>query len=287
DLWKYTISSNEWTWVSGDSGYGSSHGLHGVKGVGSATTIPGGRSDFIAWADQSGLIWLFGGYGLDAKGSTGRQNDLWQYNPVNNIWTWVGGDSVELVPPSYGTLYKPSLTNKPGDRTTNTGWIDKSGNLWLLGGFCILRTTGGYCNDLWKYNIAANEWTWMSGSDSTFQNGIYGTQGIPDSANTPGAREYAMSWTDSNGDFWLYGGYNYGTSANVWNDLWKYSVATSEWTWVGGSNISNPASVSSTPDARNDAGSWTDNNGVFWLYGGSNNNGKMLADLWGYTPPAN
>ena len=47
----------------------------------------------------------------------------------------------------------------------------------------------------------------MSGSNTINQVGIYGTKGVPDAANVPGARYDSISWTDSDGNFWLFGGY--------------------------------------------------------------------------------
>ncbi len=46
--------------------------------------------------------------------------------------------------------------------------------------------------------------------------GFYGTKGVPDPANVPGAREFMATWIDDNGDFWLFGGFGFdgvGTSA--------------------------------------------------------------------------
>ena len=70
-------------------------------------------------------------------------------------------------------------------------------------------TTSGWLNDLWRYDPATNQWTWMSGSNTTGQTGVYGTKGVPDAANVPGARDASISWTDSYGNMWLFGGYGY------------------------------------------------------------------------------
>jgi hypothetical protein len=37
-------------------------------------------------------------------------------------------------------------------------------------------------------------------------NGNYGTLGIPNESNMPPSRRYPLSWTDFNGNFWLFGG---------------------------------------------------------------------------------
>ena len=86
----------------------------------------------------------------------------------------------------------------------------------------------------------AGEWTWMSGSDAgqnSEQSGVYGTLGVPAPGNTPGVREYALSWTDTNGNLWLFGGMvATGTQEDNLNDLWKFDPATNEWAWVSGSS---------------------------------------------------
>ena len=51
----------------------------------------------------------------------------------------------------------------------------------------------------------ANQWTWMSGTNSVDQPGIYGTKGMAAAANQPGGREGSVSWTDATGNLWLFG----------------------------------------------------------------------------------
>jgi hypothetical protein len=89
-----------------------------------------------------------------------------------------------------------------------------------------LTGTVGYLNDLWEYIPTTNIWTWMSGSNVTNFHGTVGTAGTTSTNNVPGARYGAMSWTDSSGNLWLFGGsgYNGGPSAaGLLNDLWDYN----------------------------------------------------------------
>ena len=72
-------------------------------------------------------------------------------------------------------------------------------------------------------------WTWVKGSNTGNQNGIYGPETRPYFTRvdwTPGARRGAMSWIDVQGEFWLFGGQGYdSTSASgdgYLNDLWRY-----------------------------------------------------------------
>ena len=87
-------------------------------------------------------------------------------------------------------------------------------------------TTYGYLNDLWRYDPATGQWTWMSGAETADQVGNFGSKGVPDAHNVPGARQYSVSWTDSVGNLWLFGGsVKVGTNINGHlNDLWRYEV---------------------------------------------------------------
>ena len=80
------------------------------------------------------------------------------------------------------------------------------------------------------------EWAWMAGNNTPNQKGIYGTRGVASPANTPGARNAATSWTDAEGNFWLFGGFAFDANGvqAVINDLWEFS--NGQWTWVSGSN---------------------------------------------------
>jgi hypothetical protein len=106
----------------------------------------------------------------------------------------------------------------PGSRNSSTSWSDSSGNLWLFGG-------SGYLNDLWKFNLAAGTWEWISGSNTPNVGGVYGTLGVASTGNMPGARAAAISWTDSSGNLWMFGGNGYDSSNTLGDlgDLWKYT----------------------------------------------------------------
>ena len=135
-------------------------------------------------------------------------NELWKYNPTTNQWTWVSGDNGSG---DYGTQGIASPANLPPPRYYSVSWTDGSGNLWLHGGnsyFPISAEQRNY-NDLWKYDPLVNQWTWMKG-DNTYVTpdapGVYGTQGIADAANKPGSRYQSVTWTDTFGNLWLFGG---------------------------------------------------------------------------------
>ena len=143
-----------------------------------------------------------------------------------------------------------------------------------------------------------DEWAWMGGSDTCLQRAVYGTKGVPDAVNVPGARFSSISWADSTGTVWMFGGIGYGSTTNsgYLNDLWRYNPATNQWAWVGGANTIDQRGVygiMGVPDAANVPGarcgsiSWTDGAGNLWLFGGygyGSTSIGSLNDLWRYDP---
>jgi hypothetical protein len=67
DLWQF--NGQEWTWVSG-ANQPNQEGVYGEKGVPDSNNVPGGREGALSWMDNSGNIWIFGGYGYPANNSS-------------------------------------------------------------------------------------------------------------------------------------------------------------------------------------------------------------------------
>ncbi len=299
DLWKYNISSGQWTWVSVDSTY-NGKGIYGVKGVATASNKPGAREHGVSWTDANDNLWLFGGIGYATTLKFSNLNDLWKYNINSGQWMWVNGDDTTSYSNIgvFGIKGIAAVSNKPGATEGSISWTDTNGNLWLFGGYSLL-------NALWKYNIGSGQWTWVSGDSISSQVGIYGTIGVAAASNKPSAREGCVSWADAIGNLWLFGGYgqdgnNGGSQAN---DLWKYDIGSGQWTWISGDSTNNHfgiygiqglAAVSNKPGSRMHSISWSDNNGNLWLFGGggySSINHGDLNDLWVFNtqplPPQN
>lgn len=336
DLWKFDPAIGEWAWMSGSSTVGSncpvistvancgSSGTYGTMGTAAAGNTPGGRYQAENWVDSSGNLWLYGGIGFDSAGKWGALSDLWEFSPSTSEWTWMGGSStvpgnavcnscISGYPPVPGTLGMPAAGNTPGGLWMAQNWTANNGNLWLFGGWGY--NTIGYAalpNDLWQFNPSSNEWAWMGGSSDFGSNtvsGTYGVLGKPAAGNTPGSRWLGASWTDTSGNFWLFGGQGYDASdpEGILNDLWEFNPSTNQWAWMGGSSTLNCANMPQTycnqpgvygtvgvPAAGNIPGSrflafnWRDLNGNLWLFGGqgfdANSNWNVLNDLWRYSP---
>lgn len=218
-------------------------------------------------------------------------------------WTWMRGSSTGSIVATYGSLGVSAPANDPGGRHGAACWTDASGNLWQFGGEGYATTTTfGWLNDLWKYNPASNEWTWMGGSNIINQNGVYGTLGVASTTNIPGAREFPTWWKDNTGNFWLFGGDGYDAIGG-WgrlNDLWKYDPVNSTWTWMSGSSIVNqngtygaitvPAPTN-VPGARHGGGAWVDASNNLWMFGGfgfpATGGDGYLNDVWRFNTTTN
>jgi N-acetylneuraminic acid mutarotase/RNase P/RNase MRP subunit p29 len=298
DMWMYDPGTQQWTWEAG-SNLANTASNYGT--VPAPANLPGGRSGGMVWTDSSGRVWLFGGLGRDSTNTgDGYLNDLWWYDPTSQEWTWDGVSNTAGAAGVYGTRGTADPGNVPGARAYASTWTDSTGRLWLFGGVSFNGVSTALFNDLWVYDPTSREWTWVRGSSSTDQQGMYGTQGAPASSNTPSARYGAQGWRDSAGRFWLFGGAGYGVdatnapAADVLNDLWMFDPTTQLWTWVGGTDVVATPGVYGTlgtpaagnlPGGRGGGIVWTDSTGQVWLFGGlgigvsAGGNGS-LNDLW-------
>ena len=116
----------------------------------------------------------------------------------------------------------------------------------------------------------------------------------------PAARQNAVSWKDSTGNLWLFGGYGLnGDStggAGIMNDLWEFTTSGT-WNFVGGTTIqtfnaegvygtkgSCPSGTTCFPGARYGATGFVDSSGNLWMFGGqgfgTTGTEGALNDLW-------
>ena len=122
----------------------------------------------------------------------------------------------------------------------------------------------------------ALSWTWISGSSSVAQSGVYGTQGTASPSNVPGARYYSVSWIDAADNLWLFGGLGYVGILGDLNDLWRFDGTN--WTWVSGGSSNGQSGVYGTLGTASPS---------LWLFGGfgvAAVGSGWLNDLWRFRP---
>ena len=285
DLWKYDINTNEWTRMKGDSIRGPS--VYGTQGIPSPSNTPGkSEEECSAWTDSLNNLWLLG---------SENYNDLWRFDISTLEWTWMNG-SPFISPANYGGQGVANSSNDPGSRYSYTKWKDLKGNFWLMGGVTDINSYG--LNDVWKYDLNINEWTWMSGPDTIEDPGSYQSNCIFSTINWPYSRfEQRSSVTDNCGRFWLFGGSN-NSSQVVLNDLWVFDSQLLKWNWISGTNDTNQTgnygnlglpSPGNMPSCRFGAVAWWGNDNRFYMFGGLRNgqSGNCYSDVWVFNPDTN
>lgn len=287
DIWRFNTTTGNWRWQNGPSGKERFSEIE-VSGIEAPGNKPGDRVGH-AMANANGKVYLFGGNAKRLYNNEGGSNDLWEYNPVTNNWKFLKGSSGILIPENYGTQGVPASSNMPGARFWHVMW-SLNDVVYMFGG-----QTGGYKNDLWKYDPATNNWTWLKGSTGSNVPGVYGTKAVAAPANNPGARIQAGGCVYNN-KLYLFGGegYNSGSTRGLLNDLWEYDPATNNWTWLAGDDAINVFGVYGTmgvADAANKPGSRVDMNieainGSIYMFGnlgyGSSGGVTLRNDLWKY-----
>jgi len=140
-----------------------------------------------------------------------------------------------------------------------------------------------------------NDWSWFDGSNLENQKGAFTSIPQPPPAaptfdtDSPGGRKYPATWTDLNGNLWLFGGYGLTFTSGLTppatdlNDMWEY-VGTQNYNgsysnfWV---NLI-VAYSGIGPAPRTGAITWTNpSTGDLWLFGGQAGT-TFLNDVWSY-----
>ncbi len=268
----------EWVWKNGAKQFNYA-GNFGQRGVYNKANKPPGLYEAAEWTDLDGNFWLYGGW-------TGNSisNTLWKYGVKYNQWAWINGKS-NSADPVFGIAGVAHPKNTPGVRTMSCTWTDKEGNLWLYGGAGAYKEGGSLYNDLWKYNISSNMWTWMKGGPAIDYLGSYGKKGVESPTNTPPCfQEMGVTWIDNEGDLWMLGEYHC---------LWKYRIQTNNWIWINGNydvnskavyGVKGEASILNTPadEGYFNYTRWKDSQGSFWYLQTKPAYAYKLGILWKY-----
>lgn len=253
--------------------------------------VPSPRNQAVTWQDSKGILWLFGGIGYDENYEWGVFQDMWKYTPRSNQWALVTGDRNKSEQQIKGSSQIPAA------RQDAASWVDNRGDLWMFGGRQLRDFL--HLDDMWVFDTSKGQWASVSGKGEFNRSSVRGRKGEQGSQSTPGSRSCATTWTDRNGDLWLFGGQAYdpetvGTT-KFYNDLWRFDTQKRQWQWVSGSEKPNqPVDTllkvtEREPSSRCQALGWFDEkeNG-FWMYGGvgygaSTNAMGGLSDMWFYS----
>lgn len=215
-------------------------------------------------------------------------------SPQPAAWKWLAGPKSRNGVGVYGSLGTAAPTNNPGARQGGMNWLAPDGSLWMFGGYgyaTAVTNPPRYLSDLWQYNRVLGQWVWRAGANTFNSPGSYGAIGVEAPGNAPGGRHTGTTWTDADGNLWLFGGFGIGASgapASL-NDLWRFNRGTGQWTHMKGSTATGgaatygtqgTAAAANTPGARSSA-TGVHSNGFLWLLGGYTGT-SHYNDLWRY-----
>ena len=261
DLWRFNGTS--WTQLIVDGDAGS----------------PIQRFGSVAWTDNSGNAYVFGGRTNIKEGDTYDRNDLWRFNGTSwsqvianqmpgspsgrygaVAWTDNAGNAYVFGGHTYylgrhivfndlwkfnGTNWEPvtSITTAPYPRYGAVVWKDNLGNVYLFGG----TDDGNNFSDLWMFDGT----NWVS----------VNVNGVP-----PNARHGSVAWTDNAGNAYVFAGQD---CCNNYNDLWRFN----------GTSWSKVTNMGIEQGLRFNSVEWTDNAGNAYVFGGSSY-GEYVNDLY-------
>ncbi|MFO1441125.1 MAG: choice-of-anchor D domain-containing protein [Verrucomicrobiaceae bacterium] len=276
----------EWTWVAGSStaGLPAVYGTQGTPAAGNRPPANGG----VSGRDSTGRIWL-----LDAN------MNIWRYDPATGQWVWLNGGGSTVPALNWGTKGIEAPTNHPGTRNGIGAVWDLTGRLWLYGGTTTISGSGFFFGDLWRYDGGTNQWTWMTGTNTSFTSATFGVRNVTSETNNPGMRSGFMGSLDPQGRLVFFGG---GASTPAC-DVWRYDSTTNWWVWLGGAQGTLIAGIYGTqgvPSTSNRIGSrasgstlWLPEDGTIWIFGGWGFDGSgdynlyPMNDLWRFNPASN
>ena len=155
DLWRFNMTTKLFTFLKGTT-LRDQFGVYGTQGIANILNKPGSRFGANAWVYNK-KFYVSGGYGYASSGVLGYLNDVWEYKPSTNNWTWLKGSFATEQGGVYGTQGVYSASNIAGARVASNSFSTNN-KLYLFGGYGYGSGVGfGFLNDLWEYTPACTE----------------------------------------------------------------------------------------------------------------------------------
>jgi N-acetylneuraminic acid mutarotase len=155
------------------------------------------------------------------------------------------------------------VVNPPPGRARHTAVWSPIGNQLLIFGGVVSCLCAENVNDLWSYQPATNNWTQLT----------------PVGLLPPARNGHTAVWNATHDRMLVFGGIdNFGSDLN---DLWAYTPATNTW-----GQISPLGGI--RPDPRDGHSAvWDSLNNRMLIFGGVDDVGNDLNDVWAYSPTSN
>ena len=248
--------------------------------------MPTARTYHSANVDESGKMWMYGGWHLG-----GGLDDTWYIDLQDSMPMW--------------TQLYPNST--PGGRTRHASFLDETGRMWIHGGFDSSLTIVG---SLWMLDTQASAPNWTEMTDGlprlrdhsavitntsqVYMHGGYGgigyccersslytfnlqdVQSYSDmsgsiSGSSPGNRHMHIAVLSTSNRMWIFGGLQAGSKMN---DLRFVDLDEASPSWI------EVSPTGELPAARDGHSGILTNTERLWIYGGTDTTNNFLNDIW-------
>ncbi|XP_033630130.1 uncharacterized protein LOC117292249 [Asterias rubens] len=261
ELWRYSMSSGDWTNVRHDREHkwpqsryaaavcgvpGSFLVVHG--GAESAVNHlsdtwlyhlhneswtllqesfdPGAQTKRLHWCTRKAL-WL-----LTLKETTIDPNTMWRYSLMNYEWEQVSADFDDVL---------SRQTHVVGQRYGSTTWVVNDTELYLLG---ARPSDSGHNEEercqgkkqecaLWRFSTVSNKWRRVSFNYTNTKAGEVVDSDLIEFNATPGCPAKEASWQDTDGNLWLQdssaGMDTCEKKPHARSDLWMFDLQHNRW----------------------------------------------------------
>ncbi|MFY7910223.1 MAG: Kelch repeat-containing protein [Emticicia sp.] len=217
DLWKFNTTTYTWTFISGNKNQpyckNCPNGVYPTTpGISGTQYFPRARSDYGYWQDNSGNVWIYGGY-AESHGSD-EYGDLWKFNPVTSEWTLISGSSA---------MNPPQTATNPGSRNAPYCWVGNDNKLYMTGG---LRQYSSFLRDIWRINPTNGNWEAVKVDNSTNNSPISAGFQIESPTNLPGASVNTLNHLTTGSHTYMFSGYGMGSNnlLGFTGAMWRYSL---------------------------------------------------------------
>lgn len=267
DLWRYNISTGQWSWISGSSGINAQ-----ATSSASVYTYPESKSGAAYVKGSDGNHYFYGGWTVTSSGVVVRSQTFWKFNGLN--WSVLSGD------PSNVSTANGSLSGG----LTGATLAEANGNFYLIGGMISVNIFPfSYWANSTIYKWDGSAWSSYKTCASTYNN-ISSTE--YSSTACLGSLVGEIKSVKLNDEIYLYGGLGL---ANEFSSLFSKfdgedfafvsTMGNTARNYRNGtaSTISKPGGLYSAASAFNSA------SGELYMYGGDNQEAGLFSNLWKYS----
>jgi hypothetical protein len=153
-----------------------------------------------------------------------------------NEWSWISGSKSASGKPVYGDLGEYNNDYTPSARLyTAQCYHARLGKLFIFGGTGFdLSSATGTLSDLWAFDSAIEQWSWLGRYLIPNYAGDYRGRGTFTEEGWPcGRRRATLICDETQDELHLFGG---DTPSQALDDYWKYNINSTLWMWVSGNS---------------------------------------------------